>query len=226
MLRIRAERKIAIEKINRIKEPATQAWKAACALFNEVDGRYAEAESYLDQGILAYRAAARRKALEETAARERVEREAREKALREQHQEYQRRVKAAEAEAAQRSAQLAQEDAKAAEAQGAPAEVVQQIRENPLPVTIQHVVPPPLAYAPAPPPPVVQHEIPKVDGLSYTTEWFYVIQDESAIPLSHEYFSLDLKKINAKVQSLKKHANIPGVLVDSREAPIKRTARK
>jgi hypothetical protein len=225
VLRVRAKRKIAIEKINKIKEPATQAWKAACALFNEVDSRYADAEKFLDDGILAYRAQARRKAVEEQQAREKAEREAREKAEREQREEYDRRVKAAEEEAARKAADLAQQDAKEAEAQGAPPEVVEQILASPLPVTVQHVIPPPLAYAPAPLPTIVQHAIPTVQGLSYVTEWFYEITDESLIPLTHEYYSLDERKINSKVQALKKHANIPGVFVDSREVPRKNISR-
>jgi hypothetical protein len=225
VLRIRAERKVVVEKINKIKEPATAAWKAACALFNEVDGRYAEAERFLDDGILAYRAEARRKAAQEQAAREKAERDARESAEREQREEYERRVKAANDEAAQKAAELSKQDAKDAEAQGAPPEVIEQILANPLPVTVQHVVPPPLAYAPAPLASIVTSHIPKVSGLSYTTEYFYTITDESMIPFTHEFYTLDPKKIDAKVQSLKKHANIPGVYVDSREVPRKNTGR-
>lgn len=225
VLRIRSERKLAIEKVNKIKIPATAAWKAACDLFNEVDGRYAEAEKYLDGGILAYRAKERQRVAEENARIQREQAAAREKAEREQREEHERQQRIADEEATQRAAQLAQQDAKAAEAQGAPAEVVQQILENPLPVTARVVAPPPLAFASAPAA-IVQQNIPKVAGLSYTTEWFYEIRDESLIPFTHEFYSLDEKKLNAKVQSLKKHADIPGVFVDSREVPIKRTAKR
>lgn len=224
VLRVRAQRKLAIEKVNKIKIPATAAWKAACDLFNEIDGRYAEAERYLDGGILQYRAAERQRAAVEAARLAREQQQAREKAEREQREEFERQQRAAEAEAKERAAQLAQEDAKAAEAQGAPAEVVQAIIDNPLPVTVRHVAPPALAYVHVPAP-IVQQNIPTVAGLGFTTEWLYEITDESQIPLTHDYFSLDPKKINAKVQSLKKHANIPGVRVYSEERSIKRTGK-
>lgn len=225
VLRIRTERKLAIEKVNKIKIPATAAWKAACDLFNEVDGRYAEAERFLDSGILAYRANERQRVAEENARLQREQTAAREKAEREQREEHERQQRIANEEAEQRSAQLARQDAATAEAQGAPAEVVEQILANPLPVTARVVAPPPLAFASAPAA-IVQQNIPKVAGLSFTTEWFYEIRDESLIPFTHEFYTLDEKKINAKVQSLKKHADIPGVFVDSREVPIKRTGKK
>lgn len=224
VLRIRAERKVAIAKINKIKEPATAAWKAAVALFNEVDGKYAEAESFLDQGIITYRAKEKKRIADENARLLRQQQEEQAANNRRQQEEFQRAQKIANEEAAQKAAQLAEEDAKVAEAQGATAEVVQQIRETPVPVEARHVAPPPLVMATAPAP-LAQNNIPKVSGLSYSTEWFYQITDESLIPFTHEYYTLDLKKVNAKVQSLKKHANIAGVLVDSREVPIKRTAR-
>ena len=68
---------MAIERVNKIKIPATQAWKAACELFNEIDGRYAEAEKYLDGGILSYRATERRRAEAEAAAIRKQQEEAR-----------------------------------------------------------------------------------------------------------------------------------------------------
>lgn len=225
VLRIRSERKLAIEKINRIKEPATAAWKAACALFNEVDSRYAEAESFLDQGILSYRAKERKRIADENAALLRKQQEEQAAAIRTQQEEYSRQQAEAQREADEKAAELAKSDAKQAEAQGAPAEVVQQIIDNPLPVTVRHVAPPPLQFASIPAP-LAQQNIPQVAGLSFKTEWFYQITDESRIPLSHEFYTLDPSKINAKVQSLKRHANIPGVLVDSREVPIKRTPGK
>lgn len=225
VLRIRTERKIAIGKINKIKEPAAQAWKAACALFNEVDSRYAEAEKFLDDGILAYRALVKRQEAERIAAENKRQAELAEHARQAQQEEFERQQKAAKDEADRTAAQLAQQDAAEAQARGASAEEVRGIIDNPLPVAVRHVAPPPIAYVAPPPASIEPLEIPKVAGLSYTTEWFYQITDESLIPLSHEYYSLDEKKINAKVQALKKHANIPGVSVDSREVPRKNTSR-
>jgi KTSC domain len=225
VLRVRAERKAAIEKVNKIKIPATQAWKAACELFNEVDGRYAEAEKYLDGAILAYRDAERRRAAAAAEA-ERKRREAeQQEAIRQQKAEYERLQAEAQAEARKRAEDLAISDAEAAEAAGAPDEVVQAILENPLPVAAQHVAPPPIAPM-ATASPIAQQNIPRVQGMSFTTEWFYQITNESEIPFTHEFYSLDLKKINDRVQSLKKHANIPGVFVDSREVPIKRVGKR
>lgn len=223
VLKIREQRKIAVAKVNAIKEPATQAWKAACALFNEVDGRFAEAEKYLDDGILAYRERERRRIAAETAAHEAAQRAQREAAEREQREEFARRQAQAKAEADQRAKVLAEQDAAAAEQAGAPDEIVQQIRENPLPVTIEPVAPPPLAFFPSSMS-IPKANIPKVDGLSFMTAWEYEIVDESLIPLSHDYFTLDSKKIAAKVDALKQHANIPGVRVFSKEVPRKRTA--
>lgn len=225
VLRIREQRKMAIEKVNRIKIPATQAWQAACALFNEIDGRYAEAEKYLDGGILAYRAAEKRRAAEEAAALKKKEDERLAAAIKEQQAQFRRDQEAAEIEAKEKADELAKSDATIAQAQGAPAEVVRQILENPLLVTVRHVAPPPLAFTPAPPP-IVQQNIPQVAGLGFTTVWCHEITDESAIPVNHDFYSRDDSKINAKVQSLKQHANIPGVRVWSEERSIKRTSRK
>lgn len=224
VLRIRTERVRAIEKVNKIKIPATQAWKAACDLFNEVDGKYKEAEKFLDDGILSYRAKEKRRIADENARLAREEEARQAEARRLQQEEHKRLQKIADDEAAARSAALAEEDAQIAAAQGAAPEEVQQIRETPVPVIARHVAPPPLAYAAAPQSIAVQN-IPKVAGLAFTTEWLYEITDESLIPVSHEYYTLDRKKVNAKVQALKQHANIAGVRVYSEERSIKRTAK-
>jgi hypothetical protein len=224
VLRVREQRKLAIEKVNKIKVPATQAWQAACELFREIDGRYAEAEKYLDGGILAYRAAEKRRAAEEAARLKRQEDERLAAALREQQAQFKRDQEAAAAEAKQKADDLAKADAAIAEAQGQPAEFVKQILDNPLPVTVRHVAPPPLAFTPAPSP-IVEQNIPKVAGLSFTTVWCYEVTDESAVPMGHEFFSLDESKINVKVQTLKQHTNIPGVRVWSEERSIKKAKR-
>lgn len=224
VLRIRAERKLAIEKVNKIKIPATQAWKAACELFNEIDGRYAEAEKYLDGGILAFRAKEKARAAAEAAAEQRRQDAERAEAIRVQQVEFKRLQAVAEAEATAKAAELAEADAKIAEAQGAPAEMVEQIRENPLPVQVRHVEQPAIAYMSSAPA-VVRQELPKVQGLGFTTAWLYEITNEDVIPLSFDYYSLDLKKVNAKVQSLKNKANIPGVRVWSEERSIKKPGK-
>lgn len=224
VLRIRAERKLAIEKVNKIKIPATQAWKAACDLFNEIDGRYAEAEKYLDGGILSFRAKEKARAAAEAAAEQRRQDAERAQALRVQQEEFKRLQAIAEEEARVKAAELAEADAKIAEAQGATPEEVEEIRENPLPVQVRHVEQPPIAYMSSAPA-VIRQDIPKVQGLGFTTVWLYEVTNEAAIPLSHDYYSLDLKKVNAKVQALKKHANIPGVRVWDEERSIKKPGK-
>jgi hypothetical protein len=226
LLRIRAERKLAIERVNKIKTPATAAWKAACDLFNEIDGRYAEAEKYLDGAILAYRAAERRRADAEAAEIRRQQEEAQRAAVRAQQEEHRRLQAEADAEAEAKAAELAEQDAQIAEAQGASEEAIEAIRENPLPVQVRHVAPPPLAVMAAPAQVVVQQDIPKVAGLGFTTAWCHEITDESLIPFTHEFYTLDTKKVAARVNALKQHANIPGVRVWSEERSIKRTGTR
>jgi hypothetical protein len=225
VLRIRAERKLAIEKVNKIKIPATAAWKAACELFNEIDGRYAEAEKYLDGGILSFRVKEKARAAAEAAALQRKQDADRAEAIRVQQEEFKRLQAEAAEEARVKAAELAESDAKIAEAQGASAETVEQIRENPLPVVARHVEQPPIAYMSSAPA-VIKQELPKVQGLGFTTAWLYEVTNEAAIPLSHDYYTLDLKKVNAKVQALKQHANIPGVRVWDEERSIKKPGSK
>jgi hypothetical protein len=222
---IREERKLATQRPKEIKEQMHKAWKLANDFFNEIDSYYAEAERYLDNGIIQFRKVERERAQAEAARLRREEDQRLAEARRKQQEEHQRLQAEANVRAQEQARLLAEQDAAAAEAQGVPAEVVEQIKANPLPVAIETVAPPPLEFQPSAAV-VQQHNVPKVAGLSFTTEWFYEITDESLIPLSHEFYSLDLKKINGRVQDLKKHANIPGVRVDSREVPRKRTGTR
>jgi hypothetical protein len=61
--------------------------------------------------------------------------------------------------------------------------------------------------------PVVQHQAPKVAGISERLVWRFEITDPTKIP--REYLSVDEKKIGGVVRSLKGDANIPGVRVYS-----------
>jgi hypothetical protein len=225
VLLIRAERKIATAKPQELKEITHKAWKAACEFFHEVDSYYAEAERYYDHGILQFRRIERERAQAEATRLRREEEQRLAEARRKQQEEYERLQREAKEEADRRAQELANRDAAIAEAQGMPEEMVRQIADNPLPVAVEPVSPPPLEYAPASAM-VPAQSLPQVKGLGFTTEWLYEVTDESLIPFTHEFYSLDLKKVNARVQSLKKHANIPGVRVYSEERPIKRTGRK
>jgi hypothetical protein len=225
VLLIRAERKIATAKPQELKDITHKAWKAACEFFNEVDSYYAEAERYYDHGILQFRRLERERAQAESARIRREEELRLAEARRKQQEEHERLQREAKEEADRRAQELAKQDAAIAEAQGMPAEMVRQIAENPLPVAVEPVAPPPLEYTPAGAM-VPAQSLPQVKGLGFTTVWLYEILDESLIPFTHEFYSLDLKKVNAKVESLKKHANIPGVRVYSEERPIKRAGRK
>jgi hypothetical protein len=135
LVRLRQMRKQAQERVDRIKKPAYETYKATLQLEHDVMDRYEEAEVYLDSGMARYR------------QRERDER------LRREAEENRKRREEAEAEQKRKQAELAEQDAKIAEAQGRP-EVAEQIRQQPLPlvpVRVQGVVLP--------------KEVPKVKGI-------------------------------------------------------------
>lgn len=136
----------------------------------------------------------------EAAARE-AERAAREKAALE-------RRAAEEAAAAGRAAEAAKLAARAAATETKAAEKAAALDERAAAVVA----------------PVIQREAPKVAGLSMREVWKYEVTDESKIPMTREFYSLDHKKIADRVKSLKRDANIPGVRVYPDKTPASRSA--
>lgn len=126
--------------------------------------------------------------------------------------EQQRRRREEEArlarEAKAREEALALEQAALMREQGVPeAEamaVVEQAIEAPAPV---------VTLAPA---------APKVEGVSYRSDWRFEITDPHAIP--REYLAIDEKKIGGVVRALKGAAKIPGVRVYEVKTPVVRAS--
>lgn len=178
---IRAERKLVEARALAFYTPAHQAYVAARQLRDEALTPYEEAEKIVKKAMLGFQQAEERQRRETEA---KIRREAEEKAR---------------AEAEERSREDARRAAEHFEAQGEP-ELAAQTLANPLPVA-------PLPIAPV----VLQSAVPQTKGVTRRENWQYRIVDQSAIPLSHEFYTLDLTKISARVKKLKQHANIPGV---------------
>ena len=105
--------------------------------------------------------------------------------------------KRAEEDARLRTAELAKRDAEVLTAQGRHEEAAA-------------VVAAPRAVVPAyQQPTLLISEVPKVEGLSFVGDWdFEVVGD---VPLSHDFYSLDEKKIRAYAKRLGKHARAEGI---------------
>jgi hypothetical protein len=180
---IKAERKIVEARLNRVYDPAYKAYKEALALKQESLAPYDEAEKILKKSMLEYH---------------RIEEDQRRRA--EQEERMQREAQARE-DAKKESEAAAKRDAEYARAQGEEA-LAQSIERAPLPI------------APKPVAPVVHEKaVPEVKGVSRRENWQYRIVDAAQIPLTHEFYTLDEKKIAQKAKLLKSHANIPGVEV-------------
>lgn len=191
LVRLRQMRKQAQERVDRIKKPAYETYKAALQLEKDVMQPYDEAEAYLDAGMARYR------------ARERDER------LRLEAEENRRRREEAEAEAKRKATELAEADAKVAEAQGHP-EVADQIRQQPLPlapVRVQNVVLP--------------KDVPKIKGIverAPVWKWRVKPGEEHLVP--REFLMLNEVAINSAVRTQKSLTNIPGIDVWDEEARV------
>lgn len=175
-----------------MKEAAFRTHREICARETEALKPLQDAQQLLDSGIRSYRAAEERRRREE---QDRIDAENRRKA---------------QEEAAQRARELADERARALEARGQ-TEKAAEVRANPAPVAPAYV-----------PPAVVHKDVPEVQGLSFAKDFDFEIVDETQIPLSHEYYTLDDKKIRAKVKRLKQHCQIPGVRV----FPVERSRKR
>ncbi|MFL6427858.1 MAG: KTSC domain-containing protein [Acidobacteriaceae bacterium] len=177
-----------------MKEAAFKTHREICAREAEALKPLQEAERMLTAGITSYRAAEERRRREE---QERIDKAQRERA---------------QADADQRAVEIAEEKARSHEARGNQ-EAAAQVRANPVPVAPAYV-----------PPAVLQKDVPKVEGLSFTDNWDFEIEDETQVPLSHDYYTLDERKIRAKVKLMKQHCKIPGVRVFPVERARKRAS--
>ena len=65
------------------------------------------------------------------------------------------------------------------------------------------------------PPPVVETEVPKMKGISFTTVWKFALVNVDELP--REYMILDIKKIQGVISALKEATNIPGIRVFSEQ---------
>jgi hypothetical protein len=175
-----------------MKDAAFKTHREICARETEALKPLQEAERMLTLGITTYRAVEER--------RRRDEQERIDKAQRE----------VAQAEAVKRAAEIAEERARAHEARGNQ-EAAAEVRANPAPVMPAYVAPS-----------VVQKDVPEVQGLSFAAAWDFEIEDATQVPLSHEYYTLDEKKIRNKVRDMKQHCKIPGVRV----FPIERARKR
>jgi KTSC domain-containing protein len=146
------EKKQSQLRVNQIKTPAYQTYKATLQLEKDVIAPYTQAEQWIKGGMARYLA-------EEESVRRK-----REETLTAQARSL------AEEEARQQAVEFAEFDAQAFEAQGEP-ERAAQVRQNPTSLAPAYVTPV-----------VLQKEVPKVDGVSSRKNWTFRIRDEAQIP--------------------------------------------
>ncbi len=194
LVRIAGERKLRLDFFKPMKEAAFIAHRTICAKENEALAPLLLAEDVLHRGLVQYR------------QREALQRRTQEASLDAEN------LRIAQEQAARHAAELAEQYALALEMEGEP-ELAAQARRD-----MQPVAP---AYMP---PAVVQNEVPPVSGLSFSKDWSFRIEDPAAVPLSHDWYSIDEKKIRAYVRRLKGHASIPGVRIYPVERSRKRAA--
>lgn len=103
--------------------------------------------------------------------------------------------------AAESDKQLAQAFDAAVES-GDTAKAAHLLNQAAMPPVMQAILPP------APPP--VTAFVPKVEGISSSTNWTYDVVDESIVP--REYMTLDKKKVAAVVKAMKGDTRIPGIV--------------
>ncbi len=181
LLAMKEVRKSVWDRLQKVVEPTHKAWKAAVALRDEAVGPYDQAEKELKEAMLQFHW--------QEDDRRRAEELAETRRL--------------EAEAAEDAKVRAQEEAdkEAAhlEAQGDIEEAV-QVRSNPLPLAPAYV-----------PPVILPSAVPSSGATSMRENWTFEITNPTEIPLSHEWYTLDERKLTAYVKSMKSHAKVPGV---------------
>ena len=59
--------------------------------------------------------------------------------------------------------------------------------------------------------PVCAPEIPQIEGQSVSQDWDYAIEDETLIPCSPDFWSVDPAKLRSYAKRMKQHAKVPGV---------------
>lgn len=146
------EKKQAQLRVNQIKTPAYQTYKAALQLEKDVMTPYAQAEQWIKSGMGRY------------LTEEEAERHKREAVLTSQARHL------AEEEARQQAEELAALDVLTLELQGEP-ELAAQVRQNPASVAPARVFPV-----------VLQKDVPKVEGVSSRRNWSFRIIDEAQLP--------------------------------------------
>lgn len=146
------EKKQAQYRVNQIKTPAYQTYKATLQLEKDVITPYTQAEQWIKGGMARYLA-------EEESQRRRKEASLSVQALR-----------LAEEEAHHLTVEYAELDAQMLESQGE-VERAAQVRQNPIPVMPARVLPV-----------VLQKDVPRIDGVSSRKNWTFRIIDESQLP--------------------------------------------
>jgi hypothetical protein len=191
LVRLRTMRKQAQERVNRIKHPAYETYKAALQLEHDVMEPYHQAEQFLDGGMATYRQHERQQRL-----------------LAEQ-EENRRRLEAAEAEARRKAEEARAEDLKTAKAQGNLVQVA-ELLQQPLELT-----PMPVQRA------VLPTAVPAVKGIiQRPPEWHWRVKQGAEHLIPREYLVLNEKAIGAAVRTQKGLTKIAGIEVWSEEAKV------
>lgn len=197
LVRLRAMRDLAQARVDKIRVPALETYRATLELQKDVITPYNEAEAFLNRGLAAYRE-------QETQLRRNLE-----------AAENRRRQAEAEAEAKRKQDEQKEADAKVAEAQGRPEEAV-EIRQQTLPMA-------PVRWQPA----VMPRDVPKVAGITERArvwKWRAKPGEEHLVP--REYLMLNEKALNAAVTTQKALTSIPGIEVWDEEAPVAVSPKK
>jgi hypothetical protein len=209
LMRLAAERKRRIDYFRPMKEAAFAAHRAICARENEALAPLRAAEAALQAGLVDYRR-----------AEERTRRQRQLLLDAENH-------RAAQQESDRQSAQLAalqEPDHSAGDSTDLASDLAARFDSASQWKSHADLAGAALAPTSYPHPVVAQTDVPDIDGLSFARDWTFRVEDETKVPLSHEWYSLDLKKIRAFVKRMKQHAVIPGVRVYPVERSRKRAA--
>jgi hypothetical protein len=231
-----------------IADPAYQVYKRAQDLWKQVDSPYAEAETVLSRKLAAFNARQEEeRRRREAEARNKAELQARRHALTElmtKLADFGIDLKHVQDKVGRTLDEPTQGDlyavngmltkaiadkAKTEQEERFLREAIRREQEGDketadLIVNAAQELPPP--DLPAPPVPViapevvvVPSEVPKVQGLSFRTDWKWEVVDVSLIP--REYMMVNEVAINGVVRALKDKTNIPGIRVYAEQVTLK-----
>lgn len=178
---IAAERKLVEARAKVFYDPAFAAYKAARDLRDEALSAYDAATSAIKAEMLRF---------DQIETRQRQEAE---------QAERRRLEEESRANAKRESEERAKRDAEYLRAQGEE-EIARQVEASPLPIAPKPVAPVVMARA-----------IPQTEGVGRREKWAYRIVDEAKIPFTHEFYTLDPKKLQNRTR-LKAHGSIEGAL--------------